>query len=221
MTAVNTVPWTEIEAVLFDLDGTLVNSEPVWFDVAREVLLGYGVDLPPEVHGEIVGMSNEEAGLHLRERHGVTVDPEVVWRDVLARLPDALAGVPAMPGAQAWVEAASQSGLALAVVSNSPRFQVDVSLRHHAWADGLTVRFGVDEVPRPKPAPDGYLHAASALGVAPGRCLVVEDSVTGLSAARAAGAWTVQVGAQTGAVEPHVQLASLADLIPPFAPVLR
>jgi HAD superfamily hydrolase (TIGR01509 family) len=220
MTTMNTVPWTEIEAVLFDLDGTLVNSEPVWFDVAREVLLGYGVDLPPEVHGEIVGMSNEEAGQHLRERHGVTVDPEVVWRDVLARLPDALAGVPAMPGAQAWVETATQSGLALAVVSNSPRFQVDVSLRHHVWADGLTVRFGVDEVPRPKPAPDGYLHAARALGVKPERCLIVEDSATGLAAARAAGAWTVKVGSGGGAAPPHVQLASLADLIPPFVPVL-
>lgn len=206
MNEVVALPWADIDAALFDLDGTLVNSEPVWFEVAREVLLEVGVDLPHEAHSEIVGMGTEEAGVHLRERHGVTADLRAVWREVLRRLPDALSGVPAMPGAQAWVEATLAAGRQAAVVSNSPRLQVDLSLEHHAWAEALRVRFGVDEIPRPKPAPDGYVHAARALGVAPERCLVVEDSATGLEAALASGAWVIKVG------EPHPTLAAHAVL---------
>lgn len=176
------------DAVLFDMDGTLVDSEPIWFAVMQEVAARFGAPLPDDAHARLRGVDRDASMALLRAQYGLEVDPPAFWGAVMDRLVDAVAAVPAMPGAAAWVEALAAAGRPRAVVSNSPRAMIEASLAPHAWGAHVTVRLGADEVPRPKPAPDGYRLAATRLGVAAERCLVLEDSEAGVLAARAAGA---------------------------------
>lgn len=178
----------EFDAVLFDMDGTLVDSEPVWFAVLREVMPAFGGELPEDAHAAIHGSDRPTTTRLLRERYGLTGDVEAFWAQVVERLAVGLAGARAMPNAGAWVEAVAGAGRPRAVVSNSPRAMVDAALAPHAWSRHLAVRVAVEDVARGKPHPEGYLLAAGRLRVAPERCLVIEDSLAGAQAAVAAGA---------------------------------
>lgn len=189
------------DAVLFDLDGTLVDSEPIWFAVLRALVSEFGGDLPEDAHAALHGTDRPTATRILRERFGLAGDAEAFWARVVERLIVDLAGVRPMPNAVAWVEAVARAGRARAVVSNSPRAMIDASLAPHAWARHLDVRVAIDDVARGKPHPDGYLLAAERLGVAAARCLAVEDSVAGARAAVAAGAVCLFV--TNGVVDPE------------------
>jgi len=206
------------DAVLFDMDGTLVDSEPVWFAALREVMPAFGGDLPADAHAAIHGSDRPTTTRLLRDRYGLTGDAEAFWARVVERLTVGLAGARAMPNAGAWVEAVAGAGRPRAVVSNSPRAMVEAALAPHGWARHLQLRLANEDVPRGKPHPDGYLLAAARLGVAPDRCLVVEDSVAGARAAVAAGAACLFVTngmvdpAHARAITPHVVAA-----LPPIA----
>lgn len=176
------------DAVLFDMDGTLVDSEPIWFEVLRTVVPEFGGELPDDAHGALHGSDRVTTTRILRERYGLTGDTRAFWERVVERLTVELAHARAMPNAGAWVEAVAAAERPQAVVSNSPRAMVEASLAPHAWARHLRVRIAVDDVPRGKPHPDSYLLAAERLAVSARRCLVVEDSEAGARAAIAAGA---------------------------------
>ncbi|MDF1523081.1 MAG: HAD family phosphatase [Trueperaceae bacterium] len=197
-------------AVLFDMDGTLIDSEPIWFAVLRAVMPDFGGDLPADGHGALHGNDRATSTRILRERFGLTGDAEAFWARVVERLIGDLADARPMPHADAWVEAVAAAGRGRAVVSNSPRAMVEASLAPHAWARHLEVRVAVEDVARGKPHPDGYLLAAERLGVAAARCLVVEDSEAGARAAIAAGATCLFVTngvvdvARARAITPHV-----------------
>lgn len=205
------------DAVLFDMDGTLVDSEPVWFAVLREVLPAFGGDLPADAHAAIHGNDRPSTTRLLRERYGLRGDAEAFWARVTERLVVAVAGARAMPNAAAWVEAVAAARRPRAVVSNSPRAMVEASLAPHPWARHLELRFGNEDVPRGKPHPDGYLLAAERLGVAPGRCLVVEDSLAGARAAIAAGAACLFV--TNGMVDPERARAITPHVVAELPPV--
>ena len=198
------------DAVLFDVDGTLVDSEPIWFAVLRSVVPEFGGDLPEDAHAALHGTDRPAATRILRERFGLVGDAAAFWARVVERLIVDLAGVRPLPNAVAWVEAVVEAGRARAVVSNSPRAMVDASLAPHPWARHLEVRIAIEDVARGKPHPDGYLLAAERLGVAAARCLVVEDSLAGAQAAIAAGATCLFVThgvvdpESAGAITPHV-----------------
>lgn len=198
------------DAVLFDMDGTLVDSEPIWFRVLRAVVPEFGGALPEDAHGALHGSDRETTTRILRERFGLTGDAGAFWAEVVERLTVELSGAPAMPNAGAWVEAVAAAERPQAVVSNSPRAMVDASLASHAWARHLRVRIAIDDVTRGKPHPRGYLLAAERLGVAAERCLIVEDSEAGARAAIAAGATCLFVtsgvvpDARARALTPHV-----------------
>lgn len=205
------------DAVLFDMDGTLVDSEPVWFAVLREVMPAFGGDLPADAHADIHGNDRPTTTRLLRERYGLTGDAEAFWSRVVERLAVGLAGARSMPNAGAWVEVVAGAGRPLAVVSNSPRAMVDAALAPHAWSRHLAVRVSVEDVARGKPAPDGYLLAAERLGVAAQRCLVVEDSIAGAQAAVAAGAVCLFV--TNGMVDPERARCitpHVVDQLPPY-----
>jgi len=176
------------DAVLFDVDGTLVDSEPIWFRVLRAVIPEFGGHLPVDAHAALHGNDRPATTRILRERFGLTGNAEAFWQRVVARLVLDLADVRPMPNAGLWVETVAAAGLGRAAVSNSPRAMVEASLAPQAWARELIVRVAIEDVPRGKPHPDGYLLAAARLGVAPARCLAVEDSEAGARAAVAAGA---------------------------------
>jgi HAD superfamily hydrolase (TIGR01509 family) len=207
------------DAVLFDMDGTLVDSEPIWFEVLRGVVAEFGGDLPADAHGALHGSDRATTTTILRERFGLRGDVDAFWARVVERLTVELARVRAMPNAGAWVEAVAAAGRGRAVVSNSPRAMVEASLAPHAWARHLPVRVAIEDVARGKPHPDSYLLAAERLGVGAQRCLIVEDSEAGARAAVAAGATCLFVtngvvdAGRARAITPHV-VASLPAVGP-------
>jgi HAD superfamily hydrolase (TIGR01509 family) len=196
--------------LLLDMDGTLVDSERLWFEAEQAAVARLGGDLPASEEPALVGLDTDALVARLRARHVPDVDPN----ELLAAILDALAGVltrvAACPGAGELVAAALGHGLRCAVVSNSPAEVVRRSLASHPWADALTVRVSADDVARPKPAPDAYLLALERLSLDAESCVAVEDSPTGARAATAAGLRCLGVAADAeqrralGRHTPHV-----------------
>lgn len=178
-----------VDAVLLDLDGTLVDSEEAWFRATARFI---GRELSDdERHGLLGSTLDDFVALVLTDRD----EPEPDVRVALSRLIDEEldAGVPAMPGADRFVRRLS-GVVPLAVASNSPTEAVVRTLSGRGWSDLVDVALGLDDVTTGKPHPDLYLAAAWALGVRIDHCLVVEDSPTGVAAARRAGATVLAVG---------------------------
>ena len=182
-------------AVLFDFDGILVDTEWAIYQAWRRTFEGHGQHLPLDVYTRCIGsdFATWSPKTHLEELTGGAFD----WHDLDARRQKEIVAdlehEGPMPGAVAWLEDLRGQGVPLAVVSSSS----------HHWVDGWLARLGMDryfrevvcrgDAPRIKPAPDLFLEAARRLGLAPGDCLVVEDSLNGLKAAKEAGmaVWAV------------------------------
>ena len=193
-------PLPTFDAVLFDMDGTLVDTERHWFESGRDLMLDLGIDLPDVALDELHGLDLDAALQLLTEHYGLRLTRD----EYVERLLDALeARVPpaaARDGAGDWVERTVAAGLARAIVSNSPRRIVEATLAPPAWSRELELRVAIEDVPSGKPSPASYRLAAQRLGVSPDRCLVLEDSRVGARAAVAAGATCVLV--TFGAIDP-------------------
>jgi len=207
-------------AVLCDLDGTLLDSEPLHRLTAQDVLLAHGHE-PASVDDLPVGCSDEMFWNEMRARLGLAAAPEELALQrseaFARRLAMAEVRLPVRPGVERFVEALLRLDVPHMVVSSSPAKQIEGMLR----AADLLGTFGRwisghDDVPRTKPHPDVYAAAARALGVEPARCLAVEDSGLGVASAAAAGCFVVVVpsdaAGDTGLERAHLRLASLAEL---------
>ncbi|MBS9533021.1 HAD family phosphatase [Mycobacterium sp. M1] len=179
-----------MRAVLWDMDGTLVDSEKLW-DVAMEALYAHlGGVLTPAVRESTIGGSAQDTMRIVYDDLGLIPDPAAMaatahWmHDYTAGLFDA--GLPWCDGAREMLDSLAAQGVPMALVTNTPRALAERAFdtigRHY-----FTATVCGDEVPRGKPAPDPYLRAAELLGIEPADCLAVEDSVTGTAAAEAAG----------------------------------
>src|SRR5215472_13327566 len=182
-----------IEAVVFDLDGVIVDSEPVWEQVRRQVVAEHGGRWAPDAQRRIMGMSTGEWATYLSQDLGVGLPPETVAATVIegmrARYRD---GVPLMPGAAGAVRTLA-SRWPLGLASSSPPVLIDAVLDGAGLRECFTAALSTEQVERGKPAPDIYLAVTSRLGRAPQRCAAVEDSANGLRSAAAAGLQVVAI----------------------------
>lgn len=181
-----------MKACVFDLDGVLVDSEPVWEEVRRAFVADHGGVWQDDTQSRLMGMSTGEWAAYLHEL-GVDLPPAEIARRVIeqmaARYRD---GVPLMPGATEAVRRLAAS-VTLGLASSSPRALIDVVLDASGLTSCFTATVSTEEVARGKPAPDGYLEAARRLGVDPADCVAVEDSSNGLRSADAAGMRVIAV----------------------------
>ncbi len=179
-----------MQAVLFDMDGTLVDSEKLW-DVSLAALYEeLGGRITPEVRASMVGGSAEGTIATVYADLGLTPDP-VAMADSIRWLHDYTGdlfdgGLPWCDGAQELLEALAAEGTPMALVTNTARELTDRAL-NSIGREYFSATVCGDEVPQGKPAPDAYLRAAALLDVPAHRCLAVEDSVTGTAAAEEAG----------------------------------
>jgi HAD superfamily hydrolase (TIGR01509 family) len=175
-----------VEAVVFDLDGVIVDSEHVW-DEAREGLARErGGRWHEGAQRDMMGMSSVEWSQYMHDVIGLADPPEEISAEVVRRL-EAIyrKELPLVPGAREAVERlAAVWPLALASSSNRPL--IDLVLELSGLAPHFQVTVSSEEVPRGKPAPDVYLEAARRLGVEPEHCAAIEDSESGIRAAKAA-----------------------------------
>jgi len=193
-----------IEAVVFDLDGVIVDSEPVWEQVRQQVVAEYGGTWKPEAQRRIMGMSTGEWARYLSQDLGVGLPPERVAAVVIKRMRDRYADhVPLLPGAvQAVRRAAAHWPLGLA--SSSPPALIETVLEHADLRRYFAVSLSTEQVERGKPAPDVYLAVAGMLDHPADRCAAVEDSTNGVRSAVAAGCHVVVVPRPEYPVDPAV-----------------
>ena len=179
------------QAVVFDCDGLLMDTESLWIETQRRVCQGLGLHFDSALQHQLVGLPASRIGPLMAELSGTS--PAAVVRqllDVNEGLVREL-GKP-MPGARQLVEVMG-AHVPLAVASNSARRILDIAIGRGGFDAGFAITVSADEVPRPKPAPDVYLAAAVGLGVRPQDCLAFEDSEAGASAAVAAGMKVIAV----------------------------
>jgi HAD superfamily hydrolase (TIGR01509 family) len=200
-----------IEAVVFDLDGVLIDSEQVW-DAAREQLVGErGGRWHERAQRDMMGMSSNEWSVYMHDELGLTETPEAINDEVVRRMIDLYrAHLPLLPGAREAVERlAARWPLGLASSSNRPIIELVLELAGLAHLFRVTV--SSEEVGRGKPAPDVYLEAARRLGVAPGRCAAIEDSHNGIRSGHAAG--MVVLAIPNREFPPDEEALALADCV--------
>ena len=176
-----------VRAVVFDLDGVIIDSEEVWEEVRRGYVAEHGREFLPDTQQRLMGMSTPEWARYLAEDVGVGVPPERVAADVLDRMAERYrARVPLIPGAVDAVHRIA-ARFPVALASSSARVLIDRVLESAGLTGVFRATLSTEEVPRGKPAPDVFLAAAERLGADPAECAAIEDSSNGLRGAAAAG----------------------------------
>jgi HAD superfamily hydrolase (TIGR01509 family) len=216
-----------IAAVIFDLDGVLVDSEAVWDEVRRRFTEEKGGRWHEGATREMLGMSSVEWSRYLRDRLGVDMDPEEISQTVADRVADLYRErLPLLPGAVEAVRSlAEEWPLGLATSSN--RHVIELVLELAGIADAFQATVSSEEVGAGKPAPDVYLAVASRLGVDAAASVAIEDSTNGIRSAHAAGMVVVAVPNQDFPPERSalelagVVLDSLTDLTTETVRALR
>ncbi len=200
--------------VLFDLDGLLVDTEPLWLQAETAVMARLGASWTREDQVKLLGGNLRRTVRYLLAKATIPAPPEVVGEWLMADVTErARRGVPVRPGARELLAAVVAAGLPHALVTSSERRFADMVLT----ATGM--RFDVlvcaQDVSAGKPAPEPYLLAAKLVGVDPGRCFALEDSANGVASAEAAGCRVIAVPSllPIGPAPGRIVVSSLLDLV--------
>ncbi len=182
-----------IHAVVFDLDGVLLDSEHIWDEVREQLVRDRGGRWHERAQRDMMGMSAPEWSRYMHERLGLSESPEEINEEVVRRLEARYQErLPLVPGATEAVERLAETW-PLGLASSSNRPVIELALELAGIADRFRVVVSSEEVARGKPAPDVYLEAARRLRVDPGSCAAVEDSHNGILSAHAAGMCVVAI----------------------------
>ncbi len=177
------------QAVIFDMDGLLVDSEPVWYEVEKEMIESSGYRYADDVREQTIGVRVDEfAEIIHRHYPRVGDSPGAIIDEISTRvlgLPREK--VPPRPGAEEALRYVAERRIPRAIASSSTQDVIEHFVRLQGWDELIPLRFSAEFMARGKPAPDIYLHAARQIGIAPDNCLALEDSVAGTQAAIAAG----------------------------------
>ena len=200
-----------LSAVIFDLDGVLLESEQVWSAAKRELTLARGGVWSEAAEREMLGMSSTEWSRYMRDRLRVPMEPseisaaavELVARRYREELP-------LIDGADAALRALA-ARFPLGLASSSNRQIIDLVLELTGWAELFSVTLSSEDVAHGKPAPDVYLETVHRLGVTPGRCAAIEDSGAGIRSALAAGLTVVAI--PNRAYPPDPEILRQADVV--------
>lgn len=177
-----------IQAVIFDLDGLMIDSERISLRVWREYLDTFDCTLSDEDYRAMIGMNTQASAAYVKSITRISPGVDEIVRDHRTRLYEVIGrDAQPMPGLIELIETLQELGLSLGVASNSPADYVDRALFAIHMKPVFSVVVAADQVARGKPAPDVYIAAAEKLGVLPEACMAVEDSPLGLKAALAAG----------------------------------
>jgi HAD superfamily hydrolase (TIGR01509 family) len=200
-----------IDAVVFDMDGVLIESEEIW-DAVREVYVhDRGGRYDDEIQRAMMGMSSPEWSRYLHETAGIHDTPEAINAEVVRRMLAAYRErLPLLDGAVDAVRRLA-ARFPLAVASSSNRPLIDAVLDVSGLKEHFQATVSSEEVARGKPAPDVYLEAARRLGVAPERCAAVEDSHNGIRSAKSAGMRVIAV--PNASYPPDAEALAQADVV--------
>lgn len=199
------------DAVIFDMDGTLVDSEVVWARAEDDLFAALNIDYTDEVRQQVIGLRLDDFFLRLIDIYQLNASVRELSEDLTRRMLQLIpAQVEPKPGAHELVHYVAELGIPYCIASSSGQAVIDAIVKSQNWQDLITRRYTADLVPRGKPAPDVYLYAAEQLGVDPTRCLAIEDSPNGARAALAAGMTTYVVP------DSHSPRARFAGVDAPF-----
>ncbi len=179
---------TDFKAIIFDMDGLLVDSEVVWHFAENELIEARGHRYTEEARAQIVGLRVDEFMDRLRIHYSLPDTLEALVQELNARMMQLIpVRVRPQPGAQELLDYVVRHNIPRAVASNSSRAIIEATMRAQGWGEIFRIMCTADDEKQGKPAPDVYLRAASLLGVDPAECLGLEDSVNGSRAVVAAG----------------------------------
>lgn len=200
-----------IKAVIFDLDGSLVDSMWIWKDIDIEYLGRFGISLPPNLQSEIEGKSFSETAVFFKERFQIPDSIEQMkqdWNEMAWQ--KYINDVPLKPGADIFLQYCIKNGIKLGIATSNSRELVEAVAKARGFGKDFDCIMTGCDVKKGKPAPDIYLSVADKLGVEPQECLVFEDITAGIMAGKNAG---MRVCAVEDAYSMHqtVEKKALAD----------
>lgn len=202
-----------IAAVVFDMDGVLIDSEETWSRVRGEVVARHGGHWTANDQRNVMGDNSRQWSAYIKRTWNVPLSEDEIFREVLAAMIASYErGLTVLPGAHDAVTALA-ARYPLAVASSSPRDLIAVALRLAGLDGAFRCVVSSDEVTHGKPAPDVYLLAAERLGIKASQCAAIEDSTNGIRSAVAAGMATIAVPNHTYAPAP--ESLALARLVLP------
>ncbi|MEU7364482.1 HAD family phosphatase [Streptomyces hygroscopicus] len=215
-----TAEGSALQAVLLDMDGTLVDTEGIWWDAEVAIFAELGHALAEEYRHVVVGGPMSRSAQFLIEATGADIALAELTGLLNSRFTELLDGtVPMLPGARRLLTELAAHGVPTALVSASHRRVMDRILRS-LGPEHFTLTVAGDEIERTKPHPDPYLFAAARLAADPGRCVVIEDTATGVRAGEAAGCRVVAVPSVVP-IEPAVGRTVVGSLEEVDLPFLR
>jgi HAD superfamily hydrolase (TIGR01509 family) len=200
-----------IDAVVFDLDGVLLDTEELWDEARRQLAEERGGRWHEQAQRAMMGMSSPEWSCYMHDEIGLPDPPEEIAAEVVRRLEELYRErLPVIPGA---IEAVRRLGQRwpLGVASSSNRPLIDLFIKLTGTAALFQATVSSEEVARGKPAPDVYLEAARRLGVDPGRAVAIEDSENGIRSAAAAGMHVIAI--PNRAFPPSAEALALASVV--------
>lgn len=178
-----------LNAVIFDLDGTLVDSEVIWHEVTQEIVESFGKEFDDSIHTELLGASGPVCMNILKERFNLPAEVEellkmnnaIFDRKIKVQLP------PKKEGADALMESLRASQIPYALATSGNRSMVEYVLSGHGWLEHFHAVVTLEDVENPKPASDIYDEALRRLGFDAATCVAFEDAIAGVKSAQAAG----------------------------------